>query len=244
MYKVINLLKKYIYIFVALLFFVFITITYYVSSTDTNLEVRQVFNVSELISNCEIKEISEITENYEINIYYPETTYLNLNEKVNNKISEYIESFKQDIKGLNPIDGQKFLLNINFSSYEYEEYFSYAFEIFTDFGGAHPNTTSWTINYNVKDRKIVDINYLIEKNKNILNILSEYTFNELKENEQIKDNYVEEMLKNGTEAKKENFQNFIFTKEGLRIIFQRYSVAPYSSGEFSVTIPYNKLNVL
>lgn len=237
------MLKKYKYIFVALLFFLFVTITYYVSNINSVAEVREVFYLADLISNCEIKEISEITEKYEIKIYYPETNYQNLNEIINNKMNEYIESFKTEISGISLNQG-KFQLRINFSSYEYEEYFSYSFEIFTDFGGAHPNTTNWTVSYNIKDKKIVDIGYLIDKNKDILKVLSEYTFNELKINENIKGNHAEEMLKSGTEPTKENFKNFVFTQDGLRILFPRYSVAPYYLGEFSVTIPYEKLNIL
>lgn len=238
------MLNKYKYIFSALLFFLFVTATFYVSNVSYTSQVKEVFNVADLISNCKIKKISESNQKYDITVFYPETEYTNLNEKIYDKMQEFIQDFKDEVTEYESISGNKLKLEINFSPYEYENYFSYSFEIFNDFGGAHPNTTVWTVSYNIKDKQIVDINYLIGKNKNIINILSEYTFSNLKENEKIKENYLEEMLIEGTSPKKENFENFVFTKEGLKIIFQRYSVAPYALGEFSVIVPYEKLDIL
>ena len=48
------------------------------------------------------------------------------------------------------------------------------------------------------------------------------------------------MMINGTEPKKNNFNDFCFTDKGLIIFFNRYQVAPYSSGSFVITVPYNK----
>lgn len=242
MYKVIKLIKK--YILVTLLFFFFVIGTYLVSNFENTNEVRAVFNMTDLKSKCDIKEIVENTDNYNIKVYYPETKYKKLNEKINEKIKSCIEYFKNEIDGIKPQENTKYQLQITFNSYEYNEYFSYVFEIFYDFGGAHPNAIFWTVTYDVNKNKIIDIKSLVDKNKNILKLLSEYTFNELKSNEKIKENYVEDMLSQGTKPDIENFSNFAFTEKGLKIFFERYSVAPYSSGTFSVVVPYEKLNIL
>lgn len=49
------------------------------------------------------------------------------------------------------------------------------------------------------------------------------------------------MLYEGTKPIKENFNNFIFSKNGLIIYFPQYQIAPYSQGEFNVIVPYNLL---
>ena len=64
MYEVINLKKQ--YILIALLFFCFIFGTYYVSNNKVYENVRQVFNVADLKANCQIREIKENTDNYDV----------------------------------------------------------------------------------------------------------------------------------------------------------------------------------
>jgi len=208
------------YILIALLFFLFSVCTYIVYNTENVAQVKQVFNVADLKANCEIKEIKESSDKCDIKVYYPETKYQDLNERIEGKINTYIVNFKNEIENLSANENNKYQLQITFSSYEHEDYISYVFEIFEDFLGAHPNTTIWTVSYNIKDNKTVDINDLISKNKEILNILSEYTQSELKKEEKIQENMVEEMLLEGTKPKTDNFSNFAFAQDGLKIFFR------------------------
>ena len=241
MYWVIGLKKQ--YILIALLFFFFVFGTYYASSYEGYKNVQQVFNIADLKANCKIKEIKENDKNYEVTIYYPETSYINLNHIIEEKMNYYIDYFKTQTQQLCPLEGRKFELQITFSSNEYEDYISYVFDVFEDYGGAHPSITTWTISYNIKEEKIVDIKYLVDKNKDFLNILSSESFNMLKENEVIKEAKIEEMLINGTKPKEENFSDFAFTQDGFKVFFEIYSIAPYALGDFVVVIPYDKLNV-
>ena len=231
------------YIIIPLLFFFFLFITYFASNAKTIDEVREVFNVENLKANCNIKEIVESTKKYDIKAYYPETKYSNLNNEIKDKINWYIKYFRNEIDGIQEIENVKYKLEITFSSYEYDKYISYVFEIFEDYGGAHPNTSIWTISYDIKRGKVITIESLLNKNDKLLNYLSEYSFENLKSNEEIKENYVEEMLISGTKPVKDNFEKFAFDKDGLKIFFPRYSVAPYSSGTFVVSVPYDKLNL-
>lgn len=233
-------------ILAVLLFFAIVIGTYLINFVNKNetLEVRAVFSANDLKANCDIKEIKEVEEDYEIEIYYPESNYISLNEEIKNKMEKYINEFKEEIKEFEKVGDNKFTLSINFDSYEYEEYISYVFHIFVDMQGAHPNTYIWTISYNIKSNEIVDITSLIKKNQDLLNVLSEYTYSYLENDEKIKDGNVDEMLLNGTKPVSDNFSKFAFTKEGLKVFFQRYDVAPYYLGEFEVTVPYDKLKNL
>ena len=79
---------------------------------------------------------------------------------------------------------------------------------------------------------------MINKNQNILNIFSENSREILKSNDKITSST---MLYEGTKPKKENFTNFIFSKNGIILFFPQYQVAPYSQGEFNVVLDYKKI---
>lgn len=228
------------------LFFAFVIGTYVTNFVKNQeiVEVREVFNVSSLKSNCDIKEIKETTEDFEIEVYYPESKYSKLNKEIKTKMDRYINEFKDEMGEYNKIENNKFLLKINFDSYEYQEYISYVFHIFVDTHGAHPNTYTWTISYNTKTNEIVDMKNLVEKNKELLNLLSEYSLEKLKQNDKIKEDNTLDMLLDGTKPNIDNFSKFAFDKDGLKIFFQRYDVAPYYLGEFEITVPYDKIGIL
>ncbi len=229
------------YVIIPFLFFAFLIGTYLASTVESVENVKEVFNVYDLKANCNIKEITESKDSYDIKVYYPETKYSDLNTKIKKNIDEVINYFVNEIDGIEKVENVKYKLEIRFDSYEYESYISFVFEIFEDYGGAHPITNIWTISYDTKSNQIIKIDNLIEKNENILNFLSEYSFENLRENKDIQENYIEEMLISGTKPLKENFKYFAFAKDGFKVFFPRYSVAPYSSGSFIVNIPYDKL---
>lgn len=177
---------------------------------------------------------------YKILVYYPETEYDVLNKEITKNIDDYINEFKNDIKGVDVQLNQFYTLNIFYNSYSYKNYISYVFH--TDYytGGAHPNHDIWTITYDKSKNTIIDIDNLIKNNPDILNTLSSIIRKELLHNKNIVNT---NMMIEGTSPTIENFSNFAFSKDGLIIFFEYYQVAPYSSGEFQVKIPYDKLKL-
>ena len=150
---------------------------------------------------------------YKIKIYYPYTSYNTLNKEIDEKINTYVQQLK-DVAVNNKVQlNQYYTIDILYDSYSYQNYISYVFYVSIYTGGAHPNNTIWTITYDTNTDKIITIEELIEKNNNILNILSMESKNQLK--------------------KDKRFLNLIF--------FEQYQVAPYSYGKFEITIPYSKL---
>ena len=128
---------------------------------------------------------------------------------------------------------------ILYEKYEYSNYLSFIFRIEDFTGGAHPNHRIKTIVYNKETNELENIDNLIKKNKNFLNTISTISRDELKTNSRITNL---SMLYEGTKPTQENFSNFVYSKYGLIFFFAQYQVAPYSQGEFNVTIPYSKLN--
>ncbi|MEG2310388.1 MAG: DUF3298 domain-containing protein [Clostridia bacterium] len=200
------------------------------------------FATKNLKANCVIKEINKSDNNYNLKIFYPETKYLELNEIIKKEIDKQMNEFLKSVS--KPFDAKgKYQLIINFDSYEYHNYISFVFNVFIDTLGAHPNTYCYTINYDTKNKKNVTIQELVDKNKNILNILSKVSYDTLKEENKINEYGDLDMLKEGTLPIAQNFEKFVFTNIGLKLFFNRYDVAPYVSGEFCVMVPYDTIKI-
>lgn len=180
------------------------------------------------------KKIEINDKNHEIKVYYPISEYPLLDKEITNKINDTINEFKKLIDGFNG----DFYLYITYKSYQYQNYLSYVFDMEFYTGGAHPNHDIWTVTYDLEKKKIITIKDLINLNPDILNTLSSLSRKELLHKKGIVDT---SMLMSGTEPLEENFSRFVFSKNGLILFFHQYQVAPYSSGEFIVTIDYKNV---
>ena len=191
------------------------------------------------------KEENQITEDYEsskISILFPNSKYSDLNEIIIEKIYEYINTF---IKGVEENNKQTpsfpsyyYTLFITYKEYNYQNYISYVFRIETFLMGAHPNHEMWTIVYDKEKREVITLDDLIKENKNTLDIFSKTARKNLMYDKRIIDIT---MLMEGTTPEKDNFNNFVFSKDGIILFFPQYSIAPYSQGEFNTTVKYSAL---
>lgn len=205
----------------------------YYKDTSEIMSLAAVVNQDDYV----LQRINEKYENSNIEVYYPITKYELLNKEVKNIIDVKIAKFKENVK-----DNVEYSLFINFDMNKYNNYISFVFHVLEDYAGAHPNIYIFTINYDIKNNCIINIDTLISKNNNILNLMSKYTHTNLSNNEKIKEIDMPYMLINGTKPIKTNFEDFIFIEEGITVFFEKYQIAPYTYGEFCVTIPYMELN--
>lgn len=224
------------YILVIIFLCVFLLLTYYISNNSA-LDAKLTF--SENSDQYTIKNLKEDNEKYNIDIYYPQTNYDVLNIKIKGCIQKIVEDFKNIIS---EESDKTYILEISFDDYEYENYISFAFNVFRQTGGAHPMNTTFTINYDIKNDVIIDITELTKLYENVLDTFYTISYDTLKENEKILKYGNEEMLKNGLEKKIINYQNFVFDKNHIILFFNPYDVAPYVAGEFIVRIPYDQLS--
>ena len=173
-----------------------------------------------------------------IDLVYPSTDYKKLNTEINKYIDSKINDFENQLDDITRTD---YYLSGKYIVENYKNYISYA--IFTEsfIGGAHPIHELFTINYDIENNEIITISTLIKYNNKILDILSKETYNILSGNKLFKRDVILEMLKEGTKPIENNFKNFLFTKDGLVIYFERYQIAPYYYGDYHVTIPYKKI---
>jgi hypothetical protein len=118
------------------------------------------------------------------------------------------------------------VLSVAFGNYAYE-------------GGERPNLYSFTINFDLKSGKKIELADIFKPNSNYLKILSDYSIRNLKENlENFSD---EEWLENGAGAQAENFGSWNLTQKGLLINFDPIRVASAEAGARQVLIPYSEL---
>lgn len=219
---------------------------------NIGLIIKQMFLTTNILysksytsSNIEEKRVSNTSENhkFKIDVYYPVSNYPILNKAVMKIVNSHLNAFKQSTSDKNIQPNQYYTLNILYNTYDYSNYLSYIFRISEYTGGAHPNNTISTISYNKDNNTIITIDDLLKNNEALLDILSIESRKILESNSIFKDDFVRDMMLEGTKPKLENFKNFVFSKDGLMIFFEQYQIAPYSYGEFNVIVPYSKIGI-
>lgn len=214
---------------------VFVLVMNAINSRD---ESRFSIESASYTNNNEKKlEIRDL-HNHKILVYYPETEYDILNKNIMEKINNYINEFKDSITDADVQPNQYYTLTITYESYITDDFVSYVFNIEYYTGGAHSNHEIWTVNYDIVNSRLIGIDDLIRINPDTLHLFSSISRDELIKNPNITSM---SMLMDGTSPKKENFSNFIIYKDKIILFFPQYQVAPYSSGQFVVEVPGDKI---
>lgn len=218
-----------------LLFFVWLALK---KDTSSLLLARESISVSDEEVMKLSSSSSDLSQPYFLEVFYPVTNYEVLNQQIQQMITNYIDDFEQSLSPNTIQNDQMYSLMISYETYEYPPFVSYRFTIFMDTGGAHPNHFLWTVVFDQEEERIISIADLEKKYPAILSIFSRYSREILMDNPGIVNS---SMLFEGTKPTLENFSHFVFTSQGILIFFEHYQVAPYSSGEFQVLIPYEKI---
>jgi len=190
------------------------------------------------------KTISENLKDGTINIKYPVTKSAVLNEAINKFIAAQEKDFKDNINGLSDVSSAMGSLDISYKSYLSNRIASFNFDVNGYTGGAHGNLNTVTFNYDkdldkiltVKDIFIDKPDYLVQ----LSNLVKPLIQNELNKVQFQDDAWLEE----GAGAKEENYQRFVFTKDGLTFFFTPYQVAPYAVGPQDITLSYQSIYLL
>lgn len=178
------------------------------------------------------KRIQKETENYSIDITYPEFAYAPANVAISDTVGEMIDRF--EAYPANPRDSavpQNQLLGSFNSVYVGPEIISVELLISEYTGGAHPNTDIIGINIDKKTGGDVTLDDALRMTGLSLGQVSERASSQLKQ--ALGDAFFPE----GAEAKPENYATFLIDDKSVSFIFQDYQVAPHSSGPQRVSIP-------
>lgn len=192
----------------------------------------------------------EKTDKTDIKITYPNqvTEYPKIFEFLKKKV----ETIKKD-NGFEDEDielgmsGHPWSLNIDMDKYysggDLSSILGYVFS-FT--GGAHPNHTYFTVNFNNKSQEILSFKDIFTDDQNALKSISKYAVSDIlrQKTERLNEKITEdEWLEEGAGADINNYSIFTIVPssdnkiEGLKFVFPPYKVGPYVEGEYEVTVP-------
>jgi hypothetical protein len=113
-------------------------------------------------------------------------------------------------------------------------------------GAAHPNSSTATLNYDLKNGKALKLPDLFKPGSKYLQAISTYCVADLKKQSKEKDlGLLDSVFADGAAPKSENYEGgWTITKKGLGIYFDAYQVGPYAAGPQFVMVPYTALKDL
>lgn len=180
-----------------------------------------------------------------INIVVPSKKFNILDKEVD----EYIDSTKSKYNKLYNLasnskvfNKNNFYLNIYYKEYDSDRFMSYIFFSEYFLGGAHPTHEIFTINYDKKNNKIINIDDII-KNEEVLKTISSESYKYFSKQKAFNNSDIKGMLKAGTKPIKDNFKYFVLTNDGIIFFFERYQIAPYYYGELEFFITYKNSKI-
>jgi len=127
--------------------------------------------------------------------------------------------------------------------------------VFSFTGGAHPNHTFFTVNFNTENQKLFYLSDLFKDLDGAIKAISEYTVKEIlkQKSERLGDQKKDEdWVNQGAGPREKNYNIFTIVPEdhkkirALKFIFPPYTVGAYAEGTYEVVVPsgifYEKLD--
>ncbi len=240
-------MKKKYYVLIS----IYVVLLFAITTSIFNLVImvakeKEVINVDNRLE--EKKSIPKyITKNYyqekdnvKININLPHSNSKEFNNKIDKIKNKYLGYIKEEENSKN--NATNLDLNMTYTVNKYNDdilSFIIHTEIYT--GGAHPNTYIHTITYNFKKNKEIILEEMFKNNPNYLAKISEISIQKLLKEEKIKEYFIDDYFYEALAPKKENFKNFALDNNSIIFFFERYQIAPYAAGEFTVCIDLEDL---
>jgi hypothetical protein len=199
---------------------------------------------------------------YDIKANYPQFAGVDasFNKKIADLISQKIDTFKQDAKDYqearkataapgeiisdNPEEPFNFILDWSQTQLN-DKYISFVITMYYFSGGAHGINETYAFNYDVAAQKEISIDDFLGKSSQNLQKLSQLAeqkvVSQIQSGQASIDNFLMEMVKDGTKPTEDNYKNFNFNLSSLTIYFQQYQVAPGSQGPVTIVLSKSEL---
>lgn len=194
---------------------------------------------------------SSVKYNYSIEVQYPQIegfsnkqTEKDFNKYVKEFVSAHADTFKNEmITWENPGLDASSTYEITDTVYcMSDDVISILLNGFTYFvGAAHPNTFFYSINYDLKNNKVIKLSTLFKDD--YLKVISGICINDLKKKmTEYSPDIDMRWIKEGAGPRKENYLVYNFTDKFFIVTFPAYQVAPYVAGPQEVIIPLSALS--
>lgn len=190
---------------------------------------------------------------YSVNAEYPQIEgdagFDAFNQQARQMITKDVAAFKtSETEGLDeandlPDETQTSTLEIGYSLHlATDDLISVAFsEGQYSRGAAHGSSITVVLNYDVKNRKKLQLADLFNPKSNYLSVISAYCIKDLKEQSKKNDMLMEDQIQEGAAPRADNYSAWTITRKGLWVSFDPYQVAAYAAGPQHVLVPYAAL---
>lgn len=109
-------------------------------------------------------------------------------------------------------------------------------------GAAHPNTSSQSVNFDLKNGRPLRLADLFKPGSKYLQTISAFCIGDLKKQSKANDNILDDSsIESGASPDAKNYRSWTITKKGLGINFDAYQVGAYVAGPQYVLVPYQAL---
>ncbi len=108
-----------------------------------------------------------------------------------------------------------------------------------DTGGAHPNSDSFVLNFDLASGRELALSDLFKPNSNYLRVISNYCIGQL-----MKEGLDREWVDEGAGPNLKNYRSWLIKRNGILVSFDSYQVASYADGPKEVLVPYSVLKGL
>lgn len=192
-------------------------------------ETKQKFPVN-------INSIKEETKLYKITVEFPTFDDETLNDEIQGDVNKKISDFKkessnnwnerrQNDETAPGFPESPFILNISWVSQQMNnKYVSFKLSMDYYTGGANFAQEIKTYNFDIQNKKRIDLSELFDNKNDYLNTVSDYVKKDLK------DQGLTDMFEEGVTPKAENFKNFTFNDNTITFYFPKYQVVPGAYG--------------
>ncbi|MDQ7089750.1 MAG: DUF3298 and DUF4163 domain-containing protein [Methylococcales bacterium] len=202
----------------------------------------QTNNLKPNVINRDYKEMNK-KDKWEINVAYPEIQFSNkkaaqsFNARSKKEVMESVADFKKMF--LNEIieNSAPYYLTISYQvEFINQHLISVLFNYSSYTGGAHGIYSTYTLNYDLKNNKVLALPDLFKKGANFLPIISKQSIAQILAKQ---GGASSEWVEEGASAHLQNFTHWNITPKGLLFSFDPYQVASYAEGSFTTVIPYS-----
>lgn len=186
-------------------------------------------------------EIEE-TDDYIVEINYPEIKNDELIAYSTDYIKEKEEEFKNEIAIGENLNSFKYEFKTNYDIVENDNIVGLHLNIYEYTGGAHYIKYNKSYYYDKVENEVVSIVDFLKDEKSLEKLASISYYYVMKYSDENNLAFDEEWVKEGLNYNPDNFEHFNFIDDGLELIFPPYQVAYYAAGEIKIVIPYTELN--
>lgn len=189
-----------------------------------------------------IQTIIAESDTQTVSVHFPSTGYTKIDNILFEFANNRIELFGQETANIQVHNEENlpYELHIEYEiKYETSTHISILFMESKFMGGAQPQTTRYTFNFNIEQGRQLALRDLFKGSSAYLEILSQYAYKALITDRILNITLDEEWVTKGVAPIESNFKQFLIYENGIIVLFDKYQLGPAFIGEPMLDVPFN-----